>query len=150
MTPPEKESRDFEAWLKRQDFDGPIPDTMSDFLDCLNECWQAALKSVVVEKSAPTSEGFEDAYNKFRSEHVNASFMPKDMARAMFIAGQASRNIRLPSEEQVELAAKKDIGLHRQDNRLKTCTNNDFYIAVTSAFIRGTKYVIAMNKDTLK
>jgi len=52
----------------------------------------------LTHESAPTSEGFEDAYNKFRSEHVNASFMPKDMAKAMFLAGQASRNIRLPEK----------------------------------------------------
>lgn len=39
---PEVKAQGFEGWLKRQDFDGPIPDTMSDFLDCLEECWQAA------------------------------------------------------------------------------------------------------------
>lgn len=54
---------------------------------------------------------------------------------------RAEASKRVVGIEAIELAAKKDIGLHRQDNRPKTCTNNDFYIAVTSAFIRGAKYV---------
>ena len=51
--------------------------------------------------------------------------------------------VELPTDETIKLAAKKDIGLHREDNRPKTCTNKDFYIAVTSSFIRGAKWALS-------
>jgi len=43
---------------------------------------------------------FEKAYEEFRHKHINASFMPKEMAKFMFLAGMASKGIRFPSEEQ--------------------------------------------------
>jgi hypothetical protein len=57
---------------------------------------------------------FEEAYEKFRSEHVNASFMPKDMALAMWKAGQASIVEAFPSyKEYVEYV--KETGDYLED-----------------------------------
>lgn len=44
---------------------------------------------------------FEEAYEEFRHKHINASFMPKEMAKFMFLAGRASKEIRLPSDESI-------------------------------------------------
>jgi hypothetical protein len=55
------------------------------------------------KRAMPMSD-FEEAYNKFRYAHVNASFMPKDMALAMWKAGQRSVIESLPSEEESEKA----------------------------------------------
>lgn len=114
----EKDSAAFEKWFVEHFANGK-----GTFFYSMKESFQFALEyarqeispdinELVISNdiSAPTSEGFEDAYNKFRSEHVNASFMPKDMAKAMFLAGQASRNIRqepavlvLPKEKEEPL-----------------------------------------------
>lgn len=47
---------------------------------------------------------FEKAYEEFRHKHINASFMPKEMAKFMFLAGRASKEIRLPD---IWIARKK-------------------------------------------
>ena len=44
---------------------------------------------------------FEKAYEEFRHKHINASFMPKEMASFMWLAGRASKEIRLPSDESI-------------------------------------------------
>ncbi len=51
-------------------------------------------------KDGAASE-FEEAYEEFRHKHINASFMPKEMAKFMFLAGRASKEIRLPSDESI-------------------------------------------------
>ncbi|MBP7075095.1 MAG: hypothetical protein KBA81_06905 [Rhabdochlamydiaceae bacterium] len=47
---------------------------------------------------------FEKAYEEFRHKHINASFMPKEMAKFMFLAGRASKDIRFPSKEVIKNA----------------------------------------------
>ena len=45
---------------------------------------------------------FEKAYEEFRHKHINASFMPKEMASFMWLAGRASKEIRLPEERVIK------------------------------------------------
>jgi len=51
---------------------------------------------------------FEEAYEKFRREHVNASFMPKDMAKFMWLAGRANRELKLPDHNTESLKLMKN------------------------------------------
>jgi len=54
-----------------------------------------------VDSNDISEQAFEEAYNEFRRKHINASFMPKDMAKFMWLAGRASRELKLPSEEEM-------------------------------------------------
>ena len=60
------------------------------------------LNSIAEYRGKEKVAEFEEAYEDFRHKHINASFMPKEMAKAMFLAGQASREIRLPDERQLQ------------------------------------------------
>lgn len=55
---------------------------------------------------------FEKAYEKFRHEHINASFMPKEMALAMWQASEkrllASKIVGPSDEEIIKLAGMAD------------------------------------------
>jgi len=55
----------------------------------------------MTEPKDEAASEFEEAYEEFRHKHINASFMPKEMAKFMFLAGRASKEIRLPSDESI-------------------------------------------------
>ena len=55
-----------------------------------------------------SEQAFEEAYNEFRRKHINASFMPKDMAKFMWLAGMASRELKLPDHNTESLKLMKN------------------------------------------
>lgn len=63
-------------------------------------------------------------------------------------AAALASKVVFPSDAAIETASMRDFGLGRKDHRPKTCTNHDFYIAVTSSFIRGAKW--AMSKINIE
>lgn len=67
---------------------------MTRYVAYIPEAWKGKFMS------KETSE-FDEAYEKFRREHINASFMQKDMALAMWQAAQKALLAKMPSDETI-------------------------------------------------
>lgn len=62
----------------------------------------------MTEPKDEAASEFEEAYEEFRHKHINASFMPKEMAKFMFLAGRASKEISLPDHNTETLKLMKN------------------------------------------
>ena len=66
-----------------------------------------------VDSNDISEQALEEAYNEFRRKHINASFMPKDMAKFMWLAGRDSVTTDKMIQNPTNVSNKQRLGEYR-------------------------------------